>query len=70
MSPHAKTPSCVRHRNAILILGIVRRSIMGIYQDGHRRRKNQLQPALRDFYDAINAFHHRLACSTLCLRHR
>ena len=62
--------SRVRHRNAILILGILRRSIMGLYYDWRRRRKNQRQSTLRDFYDAMNAFNHRLAFSQLQPHHR
>ena len=61
--------SRVRHRNAILILGILRRSIMGLYYDWRRRRKNQRQSTLRDFYDAMNAFNHRLAFSQLQPHH-
>lgn len=61
--------SRVRERNAILILGILRRSIMGIYYDWRRRRKNQRQSTLRDFYDSMNAFNHRLAFSKLRPHH-
>ena len=61
--------SRARERNAILIPGILRRGIMGIYYDWRRRRKNQRQSTLRDFYDSMNAFNHRLAFSKLRPHH-
>jgi hypothetical protein len=60
--------SRVRNRNSLLVLGILRRSSMGIYDDWRRRRKNQRQSTLKDFHDAMNAFNHRQAFAKLTLR--
>ena len=51
--------SRVRNRNSLLVLGIVRRSMMGIYRDWQRGRANQRQSTLSDFYDAMNKFNGR-----------
>ena len=60
--------SRVRNRNSLLVLGIMRRSAMGIYDGWRRRRKNQRQSTLKDFHDAMNAFNHRQAFATLTHR--
>ncbi len=62
--------SRVRHRNAILVLGILRRSMMGHFFQWRRRRQNKRQSTLLDFYDAMNAFNNRLAFSSLKSRPR
>ena len=53
--------SRVRNRNAILGLGILRRSAVGIYYHWRSRRKNLQQSILKDFHDAMNKFIHRLS---------
>jgi len=53
--------SRVRNRNAIKVLGILRRSTIGIYYQWRRRRKNQRQSTLKDFHDAMNRFNNRQA---------
>jgi len=53
--------SRVRNRNAIKVLGILRRSTIGIYYQWRRRRKNQRQSPLKDFHDAMNQFNNRQA---------
>lgn len=58
--------SRVRHRNSILVLGILRRSMMSHFFQWRRSRKNKRQSTLQDFYDAMNAFNNRLAFS--CVR--
>ena len=60
--------SRVRNRNAILVLGIMRRSVMGLYSTWRRGRKNLRQSTLKDYYDAMNRFNHRLAFATLTAR--
>lgn len=60
--------SRVRNRNAILVLGIMRRSVMGLYNTWRRGRKNLRQSTLKDYYDAMNRFNHRLAFATLTAR--
>jgi predicted transposase YbfD/YdcC len=62
--------SRVRHPNSLLVLGILRRSINGIYEDWKRRRKNKRQSTLKDFHDAMNAFNHRQAFTKLTRRSR
>ncbi len=57
--------SRVRNRNAILVLGILRRSVMGHFLHWRRRRKNKRQSTLNDFYDAMNAFNQRRAFAYL-----
>jgi len=46
--------SRVRNRNALRVLGMARRSMMGIYRDWRDRRKNKRQSTLVDFYDAMS----------------
>lgn len=53
--------SRVRNRNAIKVLGILRRSTIGIYYQWRRRRKNKRQSTLKDFHDAMNKFNNRKA---------
>jgi hypothetical protein len=55
----------VRNRNAILVLGILRRCAMGVYFDWRRTRKNLRQSTFKDFQDAMNRFNHRLAFATI-----
>jgi predicted transposase YbfD/YdcC len=57
--------SRVRNRNAIKVLGIARRAIFGIYLQWRRSRKNKRQSTLRDFYDTMERFNHRLAFTKL-----
>lgn len=57
--------SRVRNRNAILVLGILRRSMIGHFSRWRRKRKNKRQSTLQDFYDANNAFNNRLAFRSL-----
>jgi predicted transposase YbfD/YdcC len=57
--------SRVRNRNAIKVLGIARRSIIGIYFQWRRGRRNKRQSTLRDFYDAMEGFNHRHAFAKL-----
>ena len=58
----------MRNRNAILVLGILRRSAVGIYYHWRRRRKTLWQSTFRDFHDAMNKFNHRLAFATITSR--
>lgn len=51
--------SRVRNRNALLVLGLARRSLMGLFRDWRRRRKNQRQSTLSDFYGAMKKFNQR-----------
>lgn len=51
--------SRVRNRNALLVLGLARRSMRGIFRDWRRRRRNQRQSTLKDFYDAMRKFDQR-----------
>ena len=60
--------SRVRNRNALLVLGILRRGAMGIYYQWRRRRKNLRQSTLKDFHDSMNKFNHRLAFATITTR--
>jgi len=60
--------SRVRNRNALLVLGILRRGAMGIYYQWRRRRKNLRQSTLKDFHDSMNKFNHRLAFATITAR--
>lgn len=57
--------SRVRNRNAILVLGMLRRSVVGIYYHWKRHRKNQRQSTLKDFYDSMDQFNHRHAFATI-----
>ena len=62
--------SRVRNRNAILVLGILRRSVVGIYYHWRKHRKNLRQSTFKDFHDAMNQFNHRLAFATITARHQ
>jgi predicted transposase YbfD/YdcC len=53
--------SRVRNRNAITVLGILRRSTIGIYYQWKRRQKNQRKSTFKDFHDAMNKFNNRQA---------
>ena len=53
--------SRVRNRNAIKVLGMLRRSTIGIYYQWRRKRKNQRQSTLKDFHGAMNKFNNRQA---------
>lgn len=57
--------SRVRNRNALTVLGILRRSAIGIYFQWRRRRKNQRQSTLKDFHDAMNKFNNRKAFASI-----
>ncbi len=61
--------SRVRNRNAILVLGILRRSVAGIDYRWKSGRKNLGQSSFKDFHDAMNKFNHRLASATI-IAHR
>ena len=60
--------SRVRNRNAILVLGILRRSVVGIFYHWRRHRKNLRQSTFKDFHDAMNRFNHHLAFATTTAR--
>lgn len=60
--------SRVRNRNAILVLGILRRSTVGIFYQWRKLRKNLRQSTFKDFHDAMNKFNHRLAFATITAR--
>ena len=60
--------SRVRNRNRLLVLGIMRRSKMGIFRDWRRGRANQRQSTLSDVYDAMNQFNCRQGWQKLHLR--
>lgn len=62
--------SRVRNRNSLLVLGMLRRTTMGIYDDWRRRRKNQRQSTLKDFHDKMGAFNQQLAFDLLTPRPR
>jgi hypothetical protein len=55
----------VRNRNAIKVLGILRRSAMGISYQGRRQQKDRRQSTLKDFHDTMNRFNHRQAFATI-----
>jgi predicted transposase YbfD/YdcC len=57
--------SRVRNRNALLVLGILRRATLGIYFHWRKHRKNRRQSTVKDFHDAMNRFNNRLAFSTI-----
>ena len=61
--------SRVRNRNAILVLGILRRCAVGVFYDWRRKRSNLRQPTFKDFHDAMNRFNHRLAFAMITSRH-
>jgi len=60
--------SRVRNRNAILVLGILRRSAVGIFYRWKKLRKNLRQSSFKDFHDAMNKFNNRLAFATITAR--
>jgi len=62
--------SRVRHRNALLVLGIVRRGVMGPFRAWKRQRRSQRQSTLQDFYDTMKRFHCRQAWQKLRSRHK
>jgi len=51
--------SRVRHRNSLLVLGRVRRIVLGFYYAWRAARKNKLQSSLKDFHDAVDRHQHR-----------
>lgn len=53
--------SRVCNRNAILVLGMMRRSVMGLHYAWRRGCKNLPQPTLKDYYDAMNRLNHCLS---------
>jgi len=57
--------SRVRNRNALLVLGMVRRAALGIYLHWRKRFKNKRQSTVKDFHDAMNRFNNRLAFATI-----
>jgi hypothetical protein len=60
--------SRVRNRNALLVLGIVRRSIMGTFRCWRSQQRNQRQSTLQDFYDTMKKFHGRHAWQNITSR--
>jgi predicted transposase YbfD/YdcC len=62
--------SRVKNRNAIKALGILRRSVIGIYYQWQRRQKNQRQSTLMDFYDSMNKFNNREGFAAVTTRKR
>jgi len=57
--------SRVRNRNVLLVLGIARRSVAGIFGRWRRQRRNRRQSTLQDFYDTMKRFHMREAWQKL-----
>jgi predicted transposase YbfD/YdcC len=53
--------SRVRHRNSLLVLGNVRRIVMGLFYGWRAARKNKRQSTLKDFHDTMNRHQHREA---------
>jgi len=53
--------SRVRNRNALLVLGILRRCSVSVYYHWRRKRRNLRQSTFKDFHDAMNKFNNRLA---------
>lgn len=53
--------SRVRHRNSLLVLGQVRRIVMGLYYAWRAARKNIRQSTLKDFHDTMDRHQHREA---------
>jgi predicted transposase YbfD/YdcC len=51
--------SRVRNRNSLLVLGLLRRAAMSLYQAWRAARKNKRQSTLKDFHDAMARHHHR-----------
>ena len=56
------------NHNTLLVLGIIRRTTMGIYLHWRKHRKSQRQSTVKDFHDAMNRFNNRLAYSTITAR--
>ncbi len=57
--------SRVRNRNALLILAIVRRNMLGHFYKWRAGRKNKRQSTLMDYYDSMSAFNNRRAFQTI-----
>jgi predicted transposase YbfD/YdcC len=53
--------SRVRDRNSLLVLGHVRRIVLGLFYAWRAARKNQRQSTLKDFHDAMDRHQHRAA---------
>jgi len=53
--------SRVRNRNAILVLGILRRSTVGVFYRWRKHRKNLRQSTFMDFHYAMNKSNNRFA---------
>jgi hypothetical protein len=53
--------SRVKNRNSLLILGIARRSVIGIKENWKQSRKNKRQSTMLDFYDAMSKNNHQQA---------
>ena len=62
--------SRVRHRNSLLVLGQVRRIVMGFYYAWRADRKNQRQSTLKDFHNTMARHQHRDAWRLLKAEHR
>jgi hypothetical protein len=57
--------SRVRNRNSLLLLGMVRRGVMGIFHAWRKKRKNKRQSTLNDFHDTMALHQHRQAAQLL-----
>jgi len=55
--------SRVKNRNALLILGIARRSVIGLKKDWVPLQRNQRKTMMNDFYDAMSKNNQRQAFS-------
>lgn len=62
--------SRVRHRDALLVLGIARRAGMGPFPAGQRLRLSPRQSSLPDFDDTMKKSRCRLAWQKLRFRHK
>ena len=62
--------SRVRNRNALLVLGIARRGVMGVFRSWRSQQRNQRQSTLQDFYDTMKRFHCRQAWQKLRARQK
>ena len=51
----------VRNRDALLVFGLARRGVMGVFRAWRSQRRNQRQSTLLDFYDTMKRFHCRQA---------
>jgi hypothetical protein len=56
------------NRNPLLILGILRRTAMGLYYQWKCRHKSLRQSTLKDFHNSMSRFNHRLAFPTISTR--